>query len=111
MPTRYYQLPIEMGEAVGDGGEPLAWAASPVLPGAYAEAATAAGARDTLQVLARRIIAEHLLRDDPLDPEIVVSEGAQPVLDGRTALVVAVGDADLAEVRATPMLVVEQPEP
>jgi hypothetical protein len=111
MPTRYYHLPIEAGEAAGDGGEPVSWAASPNLPGAYAEAATGAGARDALRVLTRRIIAEHLLRDDALDPEIAVSEDAPHAEDGRGTLVVEVGDADLAEARAAPMLVIEQPEP
>ena len=109
--TRYYLLPLEAGEAVDEAGRPVNWAACPALPGAYEEATGADAARDRLAALACRIIAEHLVRDDPLGPEIAVSEDAPNTAQGHGPLVVAVGDADLAEVRATPLLVVEQPEP
>ncbi len=109
--TRYYSLRVETGEAVDDAGRPVSWVACPALPGAYEEAASADAARERLATLARQIIAEHLLRDDALDPEIAVSEDASHVENGRGPLVVAVGDADLAEAHATPMLVIEQPEP
>ncbi len=112
---RYYHLALETGETVGDDGTPVVWAACPALPGAYEEAPTRPEAIARLQELSRRIIAEHLLRDDPLDPEIVVTRGAadadagQRGADGRLA--VPVGDADVEEAQAAPLLVIEQPEP
>ena len=107
--TRYYLLPLEAGEVADDAGQPVNWAASPALPGAYEEAAGADAARERLAALARRIIAEHLVRDDPLDPEIVV--GDRPVAPRHDLLVVAVTDADVEAARNAPLLVVEQPEP
>ena len=109
MSLRYYELAIETGEALGEDGAPVAWAACPALPGAYEEAGTAVAARGQLLTLARRIIAEHLAREDPLDPDIGVALAPSPERDG--LLVVAVGEADVEEARRAPMLVVEQPEP
>ncbi|MDP9373813.1 MAG: hypothetical protein M3Q65_15440 [Chloroflexota bacterium] len=111
---RYYHLALETGETTDDAGGPVAWAACPALPGAYEEAPTLPAALDRLRDLTRRIIAEHLLRDDPLDPEIVVTErgGAAGERNGADGpLVVPVGDADVEEARAAPLLVIEQPEP
>jgi hypothetical protein len=109
MSLRYYELAIETGEALGEDGAPVAWAACPALPGAYEEAGTAVAARGELLTLVRRIIAEHLAREDPLDPEIGVAAAPGPERGG--LLVVAVGEADIEEARRAPMLVVEQPEP
>lgn len=105
----YYRLALEMGEAPDDAGTPVVWAACPALPGAYEEAPTAAGARAALRDLARRIIAEHLMREDPLDDEIVAA--ATPAAERDDLLVVAVGDADIEEARNAPQLIIEQPEP
>lgn len=109
--TRYYHLPLETGAATGDDGAPVAWATCPALPGAYEEEATPAAARAALADLARRIIAEHLLRADPLGPEIAVTDRADAARERDDLLVVAVGEADIAEARSTPLLIVEQPEP
>lgn len=105
----YYRLALETGEARDDAGAPVAWAACPALPGAYEEAPTAAGARAALRDLARQIIAEHLVREDPLDPEIAVA--ATPAAERADLLVVALGDADIEEARRAPLLMIEQPEP
>ena len=105
----YYCLALDEGATTNDAGLGVRWAACPDLPGAYEEAADAAAAREAVRDLARRIIAEHLMRDDPLDPAIAVSDTAPDAATG--VLVVAVTGADVAEARATPMLVIEQPEP
>lgn len=110
-PARRYHLPLETGATTGDDGASVAWAASPALPGAYAEAATSGAARAALADLSRRIIAEHLLRDDPLDPDIAVADRADAGRGDDTLLVVAVGEADIEEARNTSMLIIEQPEP
>ena len=106
----YYHLALETGDALDDEGAPVSWATCPDLPGAYEEAPTAAEARARLHELARRIIAEHLMRDDPLDPAIVATPGPPPTASPET-LAVAVTDADIETARATPMLVIEAPEP
>lgn len=105
----YYELPLETGQTRDDEGRPVTWVACPALPGAYEEAADPTTARARLRDLARRILAEHLLRDDPLDPAIARTE--QPRAERDTLLRVAVSEADLVEAAAAPRLVVEQPEP
>ena len=107
--TRYYSLRVEMGEAVDDAGRPVSWVACPALPGAYEEAPSADAARERLATLARQIIAEHVARDDPLDPEIAVGDRPLPARDG--LLVVPISDADVEEARNAPLLMIEQPEP
>jgi hypothetical protein len=107
--TRYYSLRVEMGEAMDDAGRPVSWVACPALPGAYEEAASADAARERLATLARQIIAEHVARDDPLDPEIAVGDRPPPARDG--LLVVPISDADVEEARNAPLLMIEQPEP
>ena len=52
MPSRRFQLPLETGQALDDHGHPIAWVASPALPGAYEEAPTFAEARERLRALA-----------------------------------------------------------
>lgn len=106
----YYRLLLETGEALADDGTPIAWATCPDLPGAYEEARDAATALERLRALARQIIAEHVVREDPLDPAITVSTTA-PASDAATTLIVAVSDDDLITARETPMLVFEVPEP
>lgn len=106
---RYYLLELESGAALSDAGVPVAWAACPALPGAYEEAPTPAEAREQLRRLARWIVAEHLMRDDPLDPDIVMSDGPQPARDD--LLVLTVSDADIEEARRAPLLTIEAPEP
>ncbi|HEU5329590.1 MAG: hypothetical protein ACTHMJ_05860 [Thermomicrobiales bacterium] len=106
---RYYLLPVEQGETISDAGESVVWMACSVLPGAYEEAPTLDAAREQLRALAVHIIAEHLLRDDPLDPAIAVTDlPPHPTAD---LLTVPVGDADLEVVRQAPLLMIEQPEP
>ena len=107
--TRYYSLRMEAGEAVDDAGRPVNWVACPALPGAYEEAASADAARERLVTLARQIIAEHVAREDPLDPEIAV--GDRPPPTRADILIVPISDADVEEARNAPLLVVEQPEP
>lgn len=107
--TRYFSLALEAGRALGDDGEPTAWATCPDLPGAYEEAPTPDEALDRLRALARHIIAEHILRDDPLDPAIVAQ--TTTAQDGADRLAVAITDDDLEAVRAMPLLELEQPEP
>ncbi len=107
--TRYYSLRVEMGEAVDDAGRPVSWIACPALPGAYEEAGSADAARERLATLARQIIAEHVARDDPLDPEIAVGDRPPAARDG--LLVVPISDADVEEARNAPLLMIEQPEP
>ncbi len=106
----YYRLILETGETLADDGTPVAWATCPDLPGAYEEAPDSAAALEQLRELARRIIAEHVVREDPLDPAITVSDTA-PAIDAATTLLVAVSDDDLTAARETPMLVFEVPEP
>lgn len=107
-----FQLPMETGRSLDDDGAPVAWAACPDLPGAYEEAPTAEAARQALHDLARRILAEHLLRDDPLDPAIkeVAREVAAPT-DDPALLTIAVREGDLEAARNAPLLFIEQPEP
>jgi hypothetical protein len=106
---RYFSLALEAGEALSDEGIPIAWATCPDLPGAYEEAPTADEALDRLRALAHHIIAEHIVRDDSLDPAIVVV--AAPPLPGPGTLTIAISDADIEAVRALPLLMIEQPEP
>ena len=106
----YYHLALETGDALSDEGAPVAWAACPDLPGAYEEAPTAAEARERLLDIARRIVAEHLMRDDPLDPAITATD-TLPTTDPGDTLIVAVTEDDIAAARAAPMLVIEVPEP
>jgi hypothetical protein len=106
---RYYLLPVEQGEAISDAGEPVVWMACSALPGAYEEAPTLDAAREQLRALAVHIIAEHLLRDDPLDPAIAVT--VTPPHATADLLSVPVSEADLDTVRQTPLLMIEQPEP
>ena len=106
---RYFLLALETGDALGDEGQPIAWATCPDLPGAYEEAPTADEALEGLRALAHHIIAEHIVRDDPLDPAIVVV--ATPPAPGPDTLTIAVSDADIDAVRALPLLMIEQPEP
>jgi hypothetical protein len=106
----YYQLALETGDALSDEGAPVVWAACPDLPGAYEEAPTSAEARERLLALARHILAEHLMREDPLDPAITTIE-TLPTTDPGDALIVPITEADIAAARAAPMLVIEVPEP
>jgi hypothetical protein len=106
----YYRLILETGAALDDDGAPVAWATCPDLPGAYEEASAADTALEQLRTLARQIIAEHVVREDPLDPTITVSATA-PASDAATTLIVAVSDDDLKTARESPMLVFEVPEP
>ncbi len=106
---RYFSLPLEMGEATDDTGAPVAWGTCPDLPGAYEEAPTPDDALVRLRALAQHIIAEHIVREDPLDPAIVCSD--TPLAGGEDTLVIALSDEEIEEVRAMPLLYVEQPEP
>jgi hypothetical protein len=107
---QYYLLPVEQGEAISDAGEPVVWIACPILPGAYEEAPTPDAAREQLRALAVHIIAEHILRDDPLDSDIAVTS-TPPRDTVANFLSIPVGDADLEAVRQAPLLMIEQPEP
>lgn len=107
---QYYLLNLETGDALADDGTPIAWATCPDLPGAYEEAGDEATALEQLCALARQIIAEHVVREDPLDPAITVSATA-PASDVATTLIVTVSDDDLTAAREAPMLVFEVPEP
>jgi hypothetical protein len=106
---RYFALPLEMGGMLDDDGQPVTWATCPDLPGAYEEAPTREEALERLAALARHIIAEHLVREDPLDPVIIVAD-APLAADGDT-LVLALSDEEIEQVRALPLLEIEQPEP
>lgn len=106
----YYQLALDTGTAQNDEGMLVAWVACPDLPGAYEEDTDEAAARDRLRDLARRIIAEHLVREDPLDAAILTS-AAPPEAVADSTLLVAVTDADLTAAREAPLLVFEVPEP
>jgi predicted RNase H-like HicB family nuclease len=106
---RHYLLALETGDALSDEGLPIAWATCPDLPGAYEEAPTADEALDRLRALAHHIIAEHIVRDDPLDPAVAVI--ATPPAPRADTLTIAVSDADIEAVRAMPLLMIEQPEP
>ncbi len=106
---RYYRLSLETGDALGEDGAPVVWATSPDLPGAYEEAPTAEEALEKLRALAAHIIAEHIVRDDPLDPAIAIADAPAPAR--ADTLVVALSDADIEAVRALPLLAIEQPEP
>lgn len=115
----FYLLALEQGQAEAEtipeaeaqdsAGATVHWVACPDLPGAYEEGPTPAAARERLIVLARRIIAEHRMRDDPLAPEIAVQAAAPPPRDD--LLIVAVDAADIEEARRAPLLLIEQPEP
>ena len=106
---RFFLLTLETGRALGDDGEPTAWATCPNLPGAYEEGPTPDAALERLRALAHHIIAEHLVREDPLDPAIAVT--SHPTPDQENRLVVGISDADIEAVRALPLLLIEQPEP
>src|SRR5215217_6017623 len=101
---RYFLLALETGDALDDKGMPVAWATCPDLPGAYEEAPTADEALDRLRALAHHIIAEHIVRDDPLDPVIAVA--ATPPPPGPDTLTIAISDADIEAVRAMPLLMI-----
>jgi len=107
--THYYRLALETGAARDDDGSPVTWGACPDLPGAYAEAPTEAEAVAELRALAVHIIAEHLLREDPLDPAITGAD--TPPGESADTLLVAITEDDLTAVREAPMLYVEVPEP
>lgn len=107
--TYYYRLALETGATRDDNDNPVTWAACPDLPGAYAEAATATAVLTELRALAVRIIAEHLLREDPLDPTITGT--ATPLGETADTLLVTIAEDDLTAARAAPMLYVEVPEP
>ncbi len=107
--TRYYRLALETGATRDDDGGPVIWAACPDLPGAYAEVQAEAEAVTELRALAVRIIAEHILREDPLDPAIIGTD--TPTGEAPATLLVAITEDDLAAVRETPLLYVEVPEP
>ncbi len=107
--TYYYRLVLETGATRDDNDNPVTWAACPDLPGAYAEASTATEAISKLRALAVRIIAEHLLREDPLDPAIVGTPA--PLGESADTLLVAITEDDLTAAREAPMLYVEVPEP
>ncbi len=106
---RYFQMILETGDTLSDEGMPVSWATCPDLPGAYEEAPTADEALDRLRALAHHIIAEHIVRDDPLDPAIAVV--STPPAPGPDNLTIAISDADIEAVRALPLLMIEQPEP
>lgn len=106
---RYFLLALETGDAVSDEGQPVVWATCPDLPGAYEEAPTADEALDRLRALAQHIIAEHIVRDDPLDPAITAADG--PPAPRPDILTIALTDAEIEAVRAMPLLMIEQPEP
>lgn len=107
--TRYYRLALETGATRDDDGNPVIWAACPDLPGAYAEAEGESEAVAALRALAIHIIAEHLLREDPLDPAIVATD--TPTADTADTLLVAITEDDLIAVREAPLLYIEVPEP
>ncbi len=106
----FFELAIETGIAQNDEGETVTWVACPDLPGAYEEAADEATARENLRDLVRRIIAEHLVREDPLDAAII-ERGTPPDPLPPATLLVAVTEADLTAAREAPLLVIEAPEP
>ena len=106
---RYFSLPLEMGEMLDDDGQPVIWATCPDLPGAYEEAPTREEALERLATLARHIVAEHLVREDPLDPIIAVADA--PLTAAGDTLVLTLSDEEIEEVRAMPLLDIEQPEP
>lgn len=105
-----FHLALEIGTTQNDEGEPIIWAACPDLPGAYEEAADEATAREQLGDLVRRIIAEHVVREDPLDAAIVAN-AEPPGCNPADTLLVTVTDADLTAAREAPLLVFEVPEP
>ncbi len=107
--THYYRLALETGATRDDDGNPVTWAACPDLPGAYAEAEAEAEAVAELRALAVRIVAEHILREDPLDPDIIGADA--PLAAAPAALLVTITEDDLTTVREAPMLYVEVPEP
>lgn len=106
---RHYHLTFETGVAPSDTGTAVAWAACPDLPGAYVEAANAGEALSALRALTVEILAEHLVRDDALDP--AVTELPAPSAPPPGALAVTVTPADLAVARDAPLLDIEAPEP
>lgn len=108
---RYFVLALETGEALSDEGMLVAWATCPDLPGAYEEAPTADEALQRLRALAHHIIAEHIVREDPLDPAILVTTMPPPNASDPDTLFIAVTDAEIEAVRALPLLMIEQPEP
>src|SRR5689334_22170846 len=106
---RHYPLPVEQGETLSHTGAAVLWNACLLSPGAYEEAPTVAAAREQLRALAVHILAEHLLRDGPLDPAIAVTD--TPPRTTVDLLGVPRSDADLEAVRQAPLLMIEQPEP
>lgn len=107
--TRYYRLALETGATRDDDGNPVTWVACPDLPGAYTEAEGGSEAMAGLRALAVHIIAEHLLREDPLDPAIVATD--TPTAEAADTLLVAITEDDLTAIREAPLLYVEVPEP
>jgi hypothetical protein len=106
---RYFLLALETGDALSDEGVPVAWATCPDLPGAYEEAPAAGEVLEKLRALAHHIIAEHIVRDDPLDPVIVAADA--PPTPRPDTLIIAMSDDDIEAVRALPLLMIEQPGP
>lgn len=105
----YYRLALETGATQDDGGNPVNWAACPDLPGAYAEGSAVTEAIAALRALSVRIIAEHILREDPLDPAITHTTTPPP--SAAATLLVPITEADLAATRDAPLLDIEVPEP
>lgn len=105
---RHFALALETGVATGDDGALVHWAACPDLPGAYAEAPDQPRAVAELRSLCVEILAEHLVRGDPL--ETGVGERAGVTRRG-AELLVTVTPADEAAARETPLLEIEAPEP
>ncbi len=104
-----YQLSLETGTAEDDAGAPVAWAACPDLPGAYEEAGAPPAALAQLTSLVRQIIAEHLAREDPLDPAIRLLSSTGDRADN--SLIVTITEADLAAARNAAYLMIEVPDP
>lgn len=108
---RYFVLALETGDALSDEGLSVAWATCPDLPGAYEEAPTADEALQKLRDLAHHIIAEHIVREDPLDPAIIDTNMLPPSTPDPDTLTIAITDEEIEAVRALPLLTIEQPEP
>lgn len=106
---RHFQLSLETGAAPSETGDAVVWAACPDLPGAYVESSSVDEAVAALRALTVEILAEHLLRDDALDPAVI--ELAAAALPGPGILAVTVTPADIAAARDAPLLDIEAPEP
>ncbi|MFN8538701.1 MAG: hypothetical protein U0232_14640 [Thermomicrobiales bacterium] len=62
-------------------------------------------------MLSRTIIAEHIVREDPLDPAIIDTTVPPPNASDPDTLTIAITDEEIEAVRALPLLTIEQPEP